>query len=115
MSAGMNDCGFGSGHSADRRHGSEPSVELRAHLFPDMRDSAETDQLEVVSLSLSHHGISMELAHDVPVGAIYNIAIDGREGKAQSRVRIVSCDPIADGLYRAGGEFCQNDSLRPGN
>lgn len=115
MISGMNDCGFGSsGNPAERRHGGDVSPGLRAHLFPDYSDAEKSDQLDVVSLSLSHHGIAMELGRDVPVGAIYNLQIDGNQGKAQSQVRIVSCDPIADGLYRAGGEFCQNE-LRPGN
>jgi hypothetical protein len=79
---------------------------LQAHLFPDLRDDDASDELEVVALNITRRGVGMELCHDVPVGAVLNIEIGSGGQSVQSHVRIVSCDPIADGLYRAGGEFC---------
>ena len=105
---GFNDCAYeGSpGPASDRHHFGRRGESLQAHLYPDMRDAQESDELEVVSLNLTRHGIGLELAQDVPVGSIYNIEIGSGGRIVQSQVRIVSCDPIADGLFRAGGEFC---------
>jgi hypothetical protein len=104
----FDDCSFeGSpGPTSDRRHCQRQSGGLQAHLYPDLRDAQESDELEVVSLNLSRYGVGLELAHDVPVGSVFNIEIGSEGQTVQSQVRIVSCDPIADGLYRAGGEFC---------
>ena len=104
----FNDCAFeGSpGPALDRHHSRRRDEILHARLYPDMRDVQETDQLEIVSLNLTRHGIGLEIAQDVPVGSIYNIEIGSGGQTVQSQVRIISCDPIADGLFRAGGEFC---------
>lgn len=104
----FNDCAFeGSPASAtERRHRRGENPGLQAHLYPDLRDDESSDELEVASLSLSRFGVGMELCHEVPVGSVYNIEIGSAGRTIQSQVRIISCDPIADGLYRAGGEFC---------
>ena len=107
MLVDFNDCCFdGSpGLASDRRHLRGRGKPLQAHLYPDMRDVQQTDELEVVSLNLTRHGIGLDLAQDVPIGSVYNIEIGSGDRSVQSQVRIVSCDPIADGLFRAGGEF----------
>lgn len=108
MLSDFNDCAF-EGSAApgnERRHWRGEVAGVRAHLFPDLRDDDVSDELEVVSLNLNRHGVGMELNHDVPIGSVYNIEIGSGGRTIQSQVRIVSCDPIADGLYRAGGEFC---------
>ena len=104
----FDDCAFDGSPtpSCERRHHHRRGSGLRAHLFPDLRDDDASDELEVVSLNINRHGVGMELSHDVPVGAVLNIEIGSGGQTVQSPVRIVSCDPIADGLYRAGGEFC---------
>jgi hypothetical protein len=79
---------------------------LRAHLFPDLRDDEESDELEVVAVNLTRRGIGLDLRQDVPIGSVYSIEIGIGDRSVQSHVRITSCDPIADGLYRAGGEYC---------
>jgi len=76
-------------------------------LYPRLLDSSQPVKMEVLSINLTKFGIGMELAHDIRVGAVYNIEIGSDQGTVKSQVRIVSCDPIADGLYRAGGEYCQ--------
>ena len=104
----FNDCAFDGtpGPVSERRHSQRKSAGLQAHLYPDLRDAQESDELEVVALNLTRYGVGIELAQDVPVGSIYNIEIGVGGHTVQSQVRIISCDPIADGLYRAGGEFC---------
>ena len=103
----FNDCSYqGSSRPVRRRNRIEGEQKgIIATLCPGLRD-VESDELNVVSLSLTRHGVGMELPHDVPVGGVYTIKIGAGGETIQSQVRILSCDPIADGLYRAGGEFC---------
>lgn len=104
----FNDCAFdGSPSSAsDRRHTAVRTANLRAHLFPDLRDDEQSDEVEIVAVNLTRRGVGLDLRHDVPIGSVYNMEIGIGERTVQSQVRITSCDPIADGLYRAGGEYC---------
>ncbi len=108
MEMEFNDCAFEGSPSPtqDRRHRARRDVRLQAHLFPDLRDDEESDRVEVMAVNLTRHGVGLDLPHDVPVGTVYNIEIGIGDRKVQSQVRITSCDPIADGLYRAGGEYC---------
>jgi hypothetical protein len=104
----FNDCSFdGSQRSrGEHKRALSDTSALGAKIFPDLRDDVASDELEVVSLNLSRHGVGMELPHDVPVGSVMTIEIGTSGRSVQSQVRITSCDPIADGLFRAGGEFC---------
>ena len=106
----FNDCSFEGSPSPfnERRHvpGDEGETAFGAHLYPAMGNDVASDELEVLSLSLSRHAVDMKLPHDVPVGAVFKIEIGTAGRSVQSMVRITSCNPIADGLYRADGEFC---------
>ncbi len=104
----FNDCAYegSSGPSFEKRHGLRQEKPVEAHLYPDLRADDPSDELEITAVSLSRHGVGLELTHDVPVGYVYNIEIGLGGQTVHSQVRILSCDPIADGLYRAGGEFC---------
>lgn len=104
----FNDCAFDGSPAPgqERRHSAVHPTNLRAHLFPDLRDDEQSDEVEVVAVNLTRRGIGLDLRQDVPVGSVYNIEIGLGEQTVQSQVRITSCDPIADGLYRAGGEYC---------
>lgn len=108
MTLDFNDCACegSSASGQDRRHTASYEACLRAHLFPDLRDDEQSDEVEVVAVNLTRRGIGMDLLQDVPVGSVYNIEIGLGERTVKSQVRITSCDPIADGLYRAGGEYC---------
>ena len=106
----FNDCLFEGSPSPynERRHvpGDEEGMAFGAHLYPAIGNDAASDELEVLSLSLTRHAVNMKLPHDVPVGEVFKIEIGAAGRSVQSMVRITSCNPIADGLYRAGGEFC---------
>ena len=103
----FNDCSFeGMGAASERRHGLRMERPMEAHLFPDNGADEPTDELEVSSLSLNRFGVGLDIPHDLQVGRVYNMEIGLNGRKVQSQVRIISCDPVADGLYRAGGEFC---------
>lgn len=103
----FNDCASeGSVDPSEHRRNLHFETPVEAHLFSAASIDEPSDELEVTSINLSRRGIGLELPHDVAVGRVYNIEIGMNGQKVQSQVRIVSCDPIADGLYRAGGEFC---------
>ena len=104
----FNDCAYEGtpDPGSERRHASHPQTSLQARLFPDGRDDAQSDELEVIALNLTRHGVGLEIAQDLAIGNVYSVEIGVGGQHLQSHVRITSCDPIAEGLYRAGGEFC---------
>lgn len=107
MGMQFNDCDFaGTVPSGAERRVMRPHVVLEANLFPEPGEDEPSDQLEVSSMNISRHGLSLDVVRDVPVGTVCNIEIGLHGRKVQSHVRITSCEAVADGLYRAGGEFC---------
>lgn len=104
----FDDCTFAGSPvaSMDRSRGVPHGSPLEVHLYPDQGADDSSDELMVPSVSFSKFGVGMELPHEICIGTVYNIEIDVGGQKLQSHVRITSCDPVADGMYRAGGEFC---------
>ena len=104
----FDDCTFeGSPVTAmDRSRGFRHGSPLEAHIYPDLGADDSSDELTIATVSFTRYGVGMELPHEICIGTVYNIAIDMGGQKLQSQVRITSCDPIADGMYRAGGELC---------
>ena len=84
--------------------GALPVVE--ATLYPETSEEAPSDELELLSVNLTPHGVGMDLPHEVGIGTVYNLAINIGQETLRSHVRITSCAPLADGLYRAGGKLC---------
>ena len=108
MLANFNDCSYPGSPAphSERHHSADIDMPFGAHLYAALGDDVPSDELEVLSLSLTRHAVHMKLPHDVPVGSVFKIEIGAGGKSVQSLVRITSCSPIADGLYRAGGEFC---------
>lgn len=108
MNAEFDDCTFeGSPEKAmDRRLQFRPAPPMEAHLYPDLGADEASDETDLVEVSFNRQGVGLELPHDLPIGSVYNIALEISGQKLQSHVRVTSCNPIADGLYRVGGEFC---------
>ena len=103
----FNDCAFDGSPSpmSERRHFQRQSGGLQAHLFPDLRDAQESDELEVVSLNLSRYGVGLELAQDVPVGSVYNIEIGAahrRKGHAFRALQALEAMAVAAGATSIG-------------
>lgn len=105
----FNDCASVGGNDAASLEAKTPvaaASSLHASLYPDEGEERESDEVEILSVSLTEQSVGMELPHDVTVGSIYNLSI-GLAGQAlHSQVKITSCQPIADGVYQASGQLC---------
>jgi hypothetical protein len=106
----FNDCSYEGVNDAlfnQRRHrGSAAGPRLHATLFSDSREDRESDELEIIVLNLTGYGLGLELAREVLVGETYSLGLDIGGQSLRTQIKITSCAPIADGLYRAAAEPC---------
>ena len=105
----FDDCTSVSTNDPSPSEGRRPAVSaaaMHASLYPDASEERESDELEILSVNLTPHGINMDLCRDVAVGSLYNISIGIVDQWLRSHVRITSCQSLTRGLYRVGGEFC---------
>jgi hypothetical protein len=70
------------------------------------RPNDPSDELEVVALNVSQHGVGFKLPKALEPGEFFAIEIGLGEQRMISEVRIVSCRPAGDGLFDVGAEFC---------
>ena len=109
MYSEFNDCSYDGVQDTlfmERHRGVRGAPPVEATLYPETSEEAQSDELELLSVNLTPHGVGMDLPHEVGIGTVYNLAINIGQETLRSHVRITSCAPLADGLYRAGGELC---------
>lgn len=109
MYSEFNDCSYDGVQDSlymERRRGVRGTLAAEATLYPETSEEAQSDEVELLSVNLTRHGVGMDLPHEVAIGTVYNLAINIGHDTLRSHVRITSCAPVADGLYRAGGELC---------
>jgi hypothetical protein len=105
----FNDCSYDGVQDSlfmEKRRGIRGTLPVEASIYPETSEEAQSDEVELLSVNLSRHGIGMDLPHEVAIDTVYNLAINIGHETLRSHVRITSCAPVADGLYRAGGELC---------
>lgn len=109
MSTEFNDCAYDGVQDSlflEKRRGIHSDPPVDAVIYPETHQESESDEVELLAVNITRHGVGMELPHEVAIGSVYSLAINIGTQKLCSHVRITSCSPMADGVFRAGGELC---------
>ena len=61
---------------------------------------------EVATLNLSRHGVQFQLTRPVKAGSFEVLEISMGSQKLVTRVQIKRCDPLEEGFWDVGAEFC---------
>ena len=64
------------------------------------------DEIEVVALNVSHHGIGFKMPQPLNLGEFFTMEIGLGEQRMISEVRVVSCRACDGGMFDVGAEFC---------
>jgi hypothetical protein len=105
----FNDCSYDGVQDSlfmEKRRGLRADIPIEATIYPETSEEAASDEVELLSVSLTRHGVEMDLPHEVAIGTVYSLAINIGPETLRSHIRITSCAPVGDGLFRAGGELC---------
>ena len=70
------------------------------------RPNNPADEIEVVALNVSSHGIAFKLPKRLELGEFFAMEIGLGEQRMISEVRVVSCRPCDGGMFDVGAEFC---------
>jgi hypothetical protein len=91
--------------TADRRRSKRREHVVDAYIISPTATNPY-ERREVTSINLSRHGVAFDFVQPLPKGSYYNICVGLGDQQLTSEIRIVACQPIEDGLYQVGAEFC---------
>jgi hypothetical protein len=70
------------------------------------RPNNPADEIEVIALNVSAHGIAFKLPKQLELGEFFAMEIGLGDQRMISEVRVVSCRPCDGGMFDVGAEFC---------